>query len=349
MTLKVGVVRDDGYFSHRPYEGYADSPERLAAIYQMLDSEFEETLITIAPKLATLEQLELVHSPAYITKVLRTSERTLTPLAADTPAGSDSHFAAWLAAGGCIRGFQALISGKCDVCFALVRPPGRRARPDKAAGRCIFNNLGVTGRYALLMHGYRRILVVDWDASYGDGLQDLFYEDKETLCLSTHRDDNGVQGGAWDDVGAGSGMGYTINIPIPPDVGERDVLYLYWKLLGPIMMRFRPDLILVAAGFSGSSSGGNGKALFSPDYFGNLMGIILDLRVGTRAPPVLLALEDGYDIGALVSCVKSILVALTTRDRRRRSKPTETSILGTQLFEKAASIHSEYGIWVDRR
>ncbi|MFH0824590.1 MAG: histone deacetylase, partial [Pseudomonadota bacterium] len=142
MSLKVGIVRDDRYLLHQPGLMHPERPERLRVVYEMLDGDFRGEVTLIRPEMATLEDLERVHTPNYIKKVLRTAERRITYLAPDTPVSSQSYIAAYLAAGGCIKGLQAVLSGRCDVCFALVRPPGHHALPNRAGGFCIFNNLG---------------------------------------------------------------------------------------------------------------------------------------------------------------------------------------------------------------
>ena len=251
MELRIAVVRDNRYLLHQPGLVHPDRPERVEEIYKMLDSDFSDVLITLEPELATLEQLELVHTPNYIRKVLKTSERAFTNLAPDTPVCSQSYLAAWLAVGGCIKGLQALLSGRCDICFALIRPPGHHAAPDRAAGFCIFNNLGVTARYALARHGFRRILIIDWDIHHGNGIQDLFYDQREVFYLSSHYRGWYPPTGDWSETGVGDGLGYTVNLPLSKDVQDADMLFLYWKVLVPIAQSYKPELIFVAAGFDG--------------------------------------------------------------------------------------------------
>jgi acetoin utilization deacetylase AcuC-like enzyme len=178
MALKVGIVRDDRYLLHQPGLVHPERPERLIRLYEMLDKEHFEALVPIQPDLATLEQLELIHAPNYVRKVLKTAERPFTDLAPDTPVSSESYLSAWLAVGGCIRGLQAVLSGRCDVCFALIRPPGHHALRSRAGGFCIFNNLAITARYAIKRQGFRRVLIVDWDIHHGNGIQELFYGER---------------------------------------------------------------------------------------------------------------------------------------------------------------------------
>ncbi|HMK35257.1 MAG TPA: histone deacetylase [Desulfomonilaceae bacterium] len=346
MTLKVGIVRDDRYLLHQTGLDHPERPGRLKAVYRMLDKEFTQGLVSIEPDLATLEQLELVHTPTYIRKILRTSERELTNLASDTPVGPESYVSAWLAVGGCIRGLQSLMSGRCDVCFCLVRPPGHHALRDRAGGFCIFNNLGVAARYALERYGLRRILIIDWDIHHGNGLQSLFYEENQVMYFSSHYIGWYPHTGNWDETGSGSGLGYTINLPVTKDIDDGDIIYLYWKVLGSVMKSYRPELILVAAGFDGHYRDPVGRTRITEKAYRVLTELLLELRGAVRSPPILFSLEGGYDVAALTSCVKEVMGALTFVGRRQRV-PVSVSPRGIELAEKAVDIHRKYRVWTD--
>lgn len=346
MALKVGIVRDDRYLLHQPGLVHPERPERLIQLYEMLDKEPSEAFVLIQPDLATLEQLELIHAPNYVRKVLKTAERPFTDLAPDTPVSSESYLSACLAVGGCIKGLQAMLSGRCDVCFALVRPPGHHAMRNRAGGFCTFNNLAITARYALKRQGFRRVLIVDWDIHHGDGIQDLFYEEKEVLYLSTHYRGWYPQTGAWEETGTGQGAGYTINVPLPKEIRDEDMLCLYSGLLGPVMRSYRPELILVAAGFDAHYMDPIGRTQITEKAFGGLTELILALRSELGSPPLLLALEGGYDVTALVRSVKEALDVLTATGVSHKSS-FPTSEMGLELLDKARSVHRRFRLWTD--
>lgn len=167
--------------------------------------------------------------------MLKTSERTFTYLAPDTTVCSQSYLAAYLAVGGCIKGLHAMLSGRCHVCFALVRPPGHHAHPNRAGGFCVFNNLGIAARYAIRRHGITRILIIDWDIHHGDGIQELFYADKEVCYFSSHYMGWFPRTGHWEEAGTGEGEGYTINVPLPIDIRDLDMIYVYSSILDPLI------------------------------------------------------------------------------------------------------------------
>jgi acetoin utilization deacetylase AcuC-like enzyme len=345
MILKVGVIRDDRYLLHQTGLDHPERAARLKTVNRMLDKEFAEALIAIEPEPATLEHLELVHTPAFIRKILKTSEHDFMSLAPDTPVSSQSYISAWLAAGGCIRGLQALLAGRCDAVFCLVRPPGHHAMPDKAGGYCIFNNIGIAAKYAIERHGFRRILIVDFDIHHGNGIQDLFYEDDSVLYLSTHSSGWSPHTGEWSETGTGRGLGYTVNIPIPNDISDMDFLYMYWKLLGPMMRYYKPELILVAAGFDGHHRDPIGRTQLTEQAFRWITEAILELRDAVKSPPLLFVLEGGHDAAALADCVKQVLEVLTWKERRPRI-PLLLSPKGKALVERAEAVHRKYGVWV---
>jgi acetoin utilization deacetylase AcuC-like enzyme len=345
MSPKVGIVRDDRYLLHQPGLVHPDHPDRLRAIYEMLDREFGDTVATIHPELATLEDLELVHAPNYISSVLRTAERRFTYLAADTPVNSQSYLSAYLAVGGCIKGLQTILSGRCDACFALVRPPGHHALPNRASGFCVFNNLGVAAQYALSRHGVERILIVDWDIHHGNGIQQIFYEKKEVLYFSSHVLGWFPRTGHSNETGEGEGAGYTINVELPRDIEDGDFVALYRSILEPVMRRYRPELVMVAAGFDGHHMDSMGGTGLTQACFGNLAQLLVGLGKTVNDPPILLALEGGYDVTALPACVKEVLFALV-KDEAIEMPELPMSPKIQQLFEAVRRIHSKFGVWV---
>ncbi len=312
----------------------------------MLDADFPEGLVHIEPEPATLEHLEWVHTPAYIKKVLKTAEHNFTNLAPDTPTSAKTYLAAWLAVGGCLKALEALMSGQCDACFSLIRPPGHHALPDRAGGFCIFNNVGVTIRHAIKRYGLRRILIIDWDIHHGNGLQELFYEEKEVLYFSSHDLHLYPYTGTLQDTGKGPGEGYTLNVPILKDLEDQEILYLYHEVLGPVVRHYDPELIVVGAGFDGHCEDPIGRSRLTEKAFGWLTQLILGLRAEVNRPPILLALEGGYNPKALANSVREVLMALTAGGHREQLPLIEIPRI-TKLVKKARQIHARYGIWVN--
>lgn len=346
MKLKVGIVRDERFLVHQTGLVHPERPGRLKAIYRMLDTEMDDRLIAIEPQFATLEDLELVHTPTYINKILRTAERDFTNLSPDTPVSAQSCLAAWLAVGACIRALNALLSGRCDACFCFIRPPGHHALKDRAGGFCIFNNVAIAARHAIERHSLQRVLIIDWDVHHGNGIQDEFYEEKEVLYLSTHYMGWYPQTGDWDEAGAGEGLGYTVNIPVPKDIKDADMVYVYAKVLGPIMKKFRPELILVAAGFDAHHRDPIGRTKLTKAAYRQLTEMLIQIRDPVSAPPLLFVLEGGYDVAALTACFKEVLIALTWEDRRP-TVPVTVTPRGAELVARTEQLHKQFKVWAE--
>lgn len=344
MGLQVGIVRDERYLEHRTGLIHPENLRRLEAVHEMLDQDFPRGLTALRPEAAGLDDLELVHTPAYIEKVLKTAERDFTYLAEDTPAGARTYLAAWLAVGGCLSALRALSSGQAQACFALIRPPGHHALPDRAGGFCIFNNLAVTARYALKFLGRGRVLIVDWDVHHGHGLQEIFFREKEVLYFSSHYRGWYPRTGAWEETGQGPGAGYTINLPLPREVGDEDILHLYREVLGPVVRAYRPELILVAAGFDAHAQDPLGRTELTEKAFGWLTRLLLKLGREVGTPPLLLALEGGYDPPALARSVREVLRALTG-DEPGSELPRPETQRAAALVERARQVHGPLGLW----
>lgn len=344
MGLKTAVIRDDRFLDHFTGLTHPESPRRLESIHRMLDAEFGMGLTTLEAVSATLEQVEAVHSPRYIEAILATAERDSSNLAADTVAGPRSYLAAWLAAGACVQGVDLLLNRRAEACFALVRPPGHHALPAAAGGFCLFNNLGIAARHALTAHDLDRILIIDWDVHHGNGIQDLFYDSNRVLYVSSHNPHLYPHSGDWAEAGQGEGLGHTVNLPLPTGAGDEVMIHLYREVLGPVIRNYRPQMIMIAAGYDAHRADPIGRMKMTSHGFHHLTGLVMNLAREVGSPPLLLALEGGYDARSLAKCVRWTLRALT--DRRRKARvPVHLTTEGTALAEKARRIHTAHGVW----
>jgi acetoin utilization deacetylase AcuC-like enzyme len=342
--MKVAVVRDERFLAHKTGHAHPDNPARLKAVYRMLDREFAKAVIYLTPRMATLEQLELVHTPVYINKVLKTAEHDFTSLATHTPVSAQTYLSAWLAVGSCLSGIEALMSGSCGTCLCLVRPPGHHALPDRAGGFCVFNNLAICARHAIGQYGVERVLIIDWDVHHGNGIQDIFYNEKAVFYFSTHDKLLYPYTGDFSETGSGEGSGYTLNIPLPRETDDDDLLYVYRAVLDPLLAAYRPQLILVSAGFDAHQQDPMGRLSLSATAFGRLAELVINLAKRDNAPPILFSLEGGYDPGALTDCVREVLKVLTSESRAAEDAPCTTR-LGEQLVAKARQIHATFSVW----
>ncbi len=345
MALRVGVVRDERYLEHKPGLVHPESPGRLRSVYRMLDRYFADRLIMIEPEPATLEDLELVHTPAYIDQILGTVGRDFTALAPDTYLSARTYEAAWLAAGGGIKAMESVMKGECRAAFALVRPPGHHALPDRAGGFCIFNNLGIVARRAIESHGVNRILIIDWDIHHGNAIQDLFYNDNRVFYLSSHYMGWYPHTGDWDETGEGPGVGYTVNIIVPKSLRDDDIIHIYREVLGPIFRRYRPELVLVAAGFDAHERDPLGRTKLSETAYRWLTQMVLQWCDTARHAPLMLSLEGGYDNRALAASIREVLGVLAHEGRLPRVPVVKTDT-GRTVLQKVIEIHRKHNVWV---
>lgn len=343
--MNVGIARDPRFLEHKTGHFHPEHPKRLNAIYRMIDQHFKGRLIEIPPQPATLEQIERIHSPAYVKRILKTAEQRITSLAPDTPISAESYFAAWLAAGACIQGVDSLIEKQCDAFFAIVRPPGHHALADKASGFCIFNNIAVAARYAMDRHGVERILVIDWDIHHGNGIHDIFYACPNVLYMSTHDPLMFPYTGDIDQTGDGSGKGYTVNIPIQRDFTDNDMIYLYREILTPLVSGYRPQLIMVAAGFDAHTDDPIGRSRLTKIFYRDVTRLLMMLSASNDHPPIFYALEGGYEQRALADSIHGILTELTD-DKADIDMvfPASASDAVMDLVKQVKTIHSSYGI-----
>jgi acetoin utilization deacetylase AcuC-like enzyme len=250
-VAKVGFLYDPAVLDHQPPAGHPERPARVGETFALLErTGLLDRLTRLPVTPATRAQIERVHTPAYLDRVERIVREGGGYLdTGDTVASSGSWNAAIAAAGASLGAVDAVMTGGMDAAFALVRPPGHHAPPDRAMGFCILNNAALAAAHAVAEYGLSRVLLVDFDVHHGNGIQDCFYDSSAVLYFSTHQSPAYPFTGAIQEIGTGAGEGYTVNVPLPPDVGEAGFLQAFDTILRPLAHRFRPELVLVSAGY----------------------------------------------------------------------------------------------------
>lgn len=311
---KVGIVRDERYLLHDM--GYhPESPDRLRVIYQTLgEKDMEGLFVEIPSRAATREEIETVHAPSYVDRVAETAGKPHVRLDPDTSTCPASYEAAIWAVGGLLEAIDAVVKGKMDNAFALVRPPGHHAEKARAMGFCLFNNVAIGARHAQKRHGLDRILIVDWDLHHGNGTQNAFYDEKEILYFSTHQYPFYPGTGATNEIGQREGEGYTVNIPLSAGCGNSEYANIYTHILTPIALAYQPQLILVSAGFDIHYNDPIGSMRLAETGFARLMNILKDIARSTCSGRIVLTLEGGYDLTALKESVKAVLLEMRDDD-----------------------------------
>jgi acetoin utilization deacetylase AcuC-like enzyme len=308
MSRKTGIVKDQRYLKHSAGFAHPESPQRLVAIYEMLENpimswKFEE----IEPREATYKELTAVHSPAYVDFIASTAGKESVLLDPDTATSPETYEIAKLAAGGVCNAVDAVVSGKVDNAFAFIRPPGHHAERDAAAGFCIFNNAAIGAMHAILKHGMQKVLIVDWDLHHGNGTQHIFYDDPRVLYFSTHQYPYYPGTGGINEVGRGKGEGYTVNVPLHSGAGDDAFVKIFRQILGPVAMEFNPELIILSAGFDIYMQDPLGGMRVTPEGFAALVRILLNIADVCCQGRLVAVLEGGYNVQGLTKSVKIVL------------------------------------------
>lgn len=310
--MATAIVRDESYLNHDIGPYHVESPARLKAIYEMLDAEPSfASLVELTPRPADEKEIALVHHPDYINQIKATQGKNRVILDPDTSTCALSYETARLAVGGVIEAVRQVMEAKIANAFALIRPPGHHAEADRAMGFCFFNNVAIAARWLIKEYGIKRILIVDWDLHHGNGTQQAFWKEKEVLYFSTHQFPYYPGTGYWDEVGGGEGEGYTFNIPLSAGKGDREFQFIFQEILAPLAFRYRPEFILVSAGFDIYAADPLGGMMVTPEGLAGLAFQVISLARETAGGKLVLALEGGYSLEGLRSGVREILFQLT--------------------------------------
>jgi len=310
----TGVVWDPVYLEHVTDEGHPDHPRRLKPLYRLLqDPSVNCRFTTIAPRAATDEEILLVHSPSYLNQVKATATHAASALSADTLTCDRSFTVAALAAGGTIEAIQRVVAGSLSHALVLARPPGHHAERSRAMGYCIFNNVAIGSMVARTAMGLARVMVVDWDLHHGNGTQHMFERDPSVFFFSSHQFPHYPGTGHFTETGQGPGEGTTMNVPLKRGCGDGEFVAIYQRLLAPVACAFKPQLILVSAGFDIHAADPLGGMKVTPAGFAGLTRLILDIARQTCAGRVVFCLEGGYHADALADSALAMIDELTGR------------------------------------
>ncbi len=310
----ISLVYDTLGLQHDPGLDHPESPQRLQTLLQLVGSPAVQSLAPelIAPRDATDLELTRVHTADYIA-FLHAIEGQSVHLDADTVASPHSVRAAIRAAGSVLAATESILQSPIPRAFALVRPPGHHAMPDSAMGFCILNNVALAARHALDVLGLRRVAIVDFDVHHGNGTQAAFIGDPHVLYISTHQAPLYPGSGAATEIGEGLGLGRTVNIPLAAGHGDAEYDTIYGGLIARMLERFRPEIILVSAGFDIAATDPLGGMNVSTEGFARIAGHLLnaaDLLCNGR---ILFVLEGGYQLSALHDGVLACLEAMAGR------------------------------------
>ncbi len=307
--MDTGVVIDPLYLEHICGDFHPESPVRLQHIYSMLPSIDGEGIRYVKPRYASHNEISRIHDESYI-EAIASTRGTYASLDPDTGASPKTYEAALLAVGGCLSLADSIISAEVSNGFALIRPPGHHAERSRSMGFCIFNNIAVATRYLQAERGIERVLVVDFDLHHGNGTQKSFYSDPSVLYFSTHQFPYYPGTGWYEEIGAGAGKGYTVNVPMSYDMNDDDYIFAFQEILVPIAYLYKPDMVLVSAGFDIYYNDPLGGMSVTEAGFSELTRIILNVAQRYCTSRALFALEGGYDPPGLARSVKAVMTMM---------------------------------------
>ncbi len=296
------IIYDDFYLKHDNGSSHPENAGRLISIKKSFDGwKLKSRTREVKPLEASVEQVEWVHDRDYIRKVKSLSESgTLSFLDPDTGVNQYTFKCAKLAAGGGFKGMD-LVSGSdpgFKKFFALIRPPGHHAFASYGSGFCIFNNIALCAKYAQNELDIKKIAIIDFDVHHGNGTQDIFYSDNNVFYISFHQYPHYPGTGSVEETGSGKGSGFNLNFPFAAGTGDPDYLISMIEIVLPLMERFKPQLLLVSAGYDSHSLDPlSSLNLTGVSYYkmalilSHLSGVYCQGRMG-------IFLEGGYEYGA---------------------------------------------------
>jgi acetoin utilization deacetylase AcuC-like enzyme len=303
--MKAGLVYDPIYLQHDTGDHVENSLRLVEAMSNLKETGIREKLISLPVRPASPEELKMVHAPEYVSYVKNKAEKGGGWLDPDTVISPKSYEAALCAAGGVLAAVEAVMKKEVDNAFALVRPPGHHATHDRAMGFCIFNNVAIAARFALSKFNLKRVLIADFDVHHGNGTQDAFYADPEVLYFSTHQFPHYPGTGWMDETGTGAGEGTTVNFPMTAGWGDEEYLRAFNEVLVPVARRFRPQIILVSAGFDAHWADQLAMMKVSITGFVQMTRILKELTAELCQGRLVFALEGGYNLRVVAASIKA--------------------------------------------
>lgn len=310
--MKPTAIAYDTFHGRHTLTGHPEHRSRLDETWKLLQIDgILNQLLYVSSTPAPLDAILRVHSRAYLDRLESTALYGGGHLDADTYVTQDSYEAALLGAGGLLNVVDAVLQGRARNGMALVRPPGHHAMPQWGMGFCLLANVAIAARWAQDQYGVSRVLIVDFDVHHGNGTQEVFYRDPSVLFFSTHQFPYYPGTGAAEETGEGRADGSTLNVPFPGGVGDEGHLAAFRRILMPAARLFRPELILLSAGYDGHWMDPLAAMRLSITGYVKLVEVLMELADELCYSRLVAVLEGGYDVNVLSHAVLSTLRRLS--------------------------------------
>ncbi|HEY1709084.1 MAG TPA: histone deacetylase family protein [Rhizomicrobium sp.] len=310
--MTTALLTHPACLNHEPPPGHPESPARLAAVLEALsDPEFGALARLEAPA-AARSALIGAHAAQQVARLLDewaplTGTHRYVRVDPDTAMSAGSAEAALRAAGACVRAVDEVMGGRSRNAFCAVRPPGHHAERARAMGFCLFNSIAVAAHHARVAHGCKRVAIVDFDVHHGNGTQDIFWNDPDTLYASTHEFPYYPGTGAADERGA---SGNIVNVPLPAGAGSEAFRTAYRDVILPAVEQFRPDFLFISAGFDAHAADPLADLRLTEADFSWITRELCAVAARCCDGRVVSTLEGGYDLDALAASAAAHVRAL---------------------------------------
>ena len=305
--MATGFIHSDRFLDHVTSPGHPERPDRLRSIVRKLQvCHLWDRLEHLPFGPADLRWIKAVHPGGYVDHVKEACESGLPCLdAGDTSICPASYDVAVLGVGGILSAVDAVMSGRVQNAFCAVRPPGHHAEPNRAMGFCLFSNVAIAAEYLIKHHGLQRVAIVDFDVHHGNGTQAVFYSRSDVLFISLHEHPSYQYPGTGfpRETGEGPGLGYTLNVAFPSGAGDEHYRAEIKSMVLPALHKFRPEALILSAGFDASAEDPLGRIELSPSMFAWMtrqFKAVAEEHAGGR---LISCLEGGYDLQSLAECV----------------------------------------------
>jgi acetoin utilization deacetylase AcuC-like enzyme len=322
--MSLIVISSPRFGEHQTPPGHPESSARAAVMDEVAEAWRRAGGEVVAPRVATREQLARVHDAVYLRTFAATAGRAVA-FDQDTYTSPESVDVALLAAGAAVDAVERVMGHPHQRALALVRPPGHHAERSRAMGFCFYNNVAVAAAEARAL-GAARVAIVDYDVHHGNGTQHIFEDDPSILYVSAHQYPEFPGTGAAAEIGRGRGEGFTVNLPLEAGAVDEDYRLVFSGVIGPVLRQFRPEVLLVSAGFDAHERDPLAGMRLTTEAFGAMTMELREVAEECCEGRIALVTEGGYDLRALGESLAIVREALARPDEEAARWPSPSSI-----------------------